>query len=431
MRGAAPKAAPVVWVANPVNNIGKAMIRRRILAGADIVLPDRVIAGGTLVIEHGRIADILSHAVPTSTDVVRVDLTGHTIVPGFVDLHVHGLEGIDTQDGPGAVAALAMRMPKFGVTAFSPTTIACPPDELRMVIDAVRACRLAPAPGSARVLPAHLESNFINPDYKGAQPLSCLRTPASALQAESAAAERPSGATFSGADILRVIDAAGPDVGIVTLAPELDGALALIARLVASGRIVSLGHSAATFDIGVEAIRAGARHATHLFNRMPPLGHREPGLAGAVLQSPEIAAEIVCDGFHVHPGMLRMTIAAKGTDRVMAITDGSAGAGLPPGTRTKLGGRTIEVRQQGAFLEDNTLAGSTATMDRVFRLLTSLGGLGLVDAVALCSTTPARELGLTGLGVIATGALADLVVLGPQWNVAETYVDGIPCLGRH
>jgi N-acetylglucosamine-6-phosphate deacetylase len=322
-------------------------------------------------------------------------------------------------------------MPKYGVTAFSPTTVACPPAELLIVISAVRACREAPAARSARVLPAHLESNFINPDYRGAQPISCLRMPAAALAAGGEHRQSAQSLDFSGADILRVIEEAGPDVGIVTLAPELDGAMALIRRLVASGRIVSLGHSAATFDIAIDAIRAGARQATHLFNRMPPVGHREPGLAGAVLQAPEVAAEIVCDGHHVHPGMLRMAVAAKGADRIMAITDGTAGAGLPSGTRARLGGRTIDVRDQGAFLEDNTLAGSTATMDRVFRVLTGVGGLGFVDAATVCATTPARELGLTGHGIIAPGAVADLVVLGPQLAVVETYIAGQPCLGRH
>ena len=154
-----------------------------VLAGADIVLPDRVTPGGTIIIENGRIASILSRVVPTASDVPRVDLRGHTVVPGFIDVHVHGVEGIDSLDGPGAVRDLAARMPKYGVTAFSPTTVACPPAELRIVIDAVRACREAPAARSARVLPAHLESNFINPDYKGAQPISCLRIPAAALAA--------------------------------------------------------------------------------------------------------------------------------------------------------------------------------------------------------------------------------------------------------
>jgi len=404
------------------------MTQLLVLAGADIVLPDRVIAGGTLFIKDGRIADIVGRVVPTAADVARVNLGGHLVVPGFIDVHVHGVEGIDSLDGPDAVRDLAARMPKYGVTAFAPTTIACPPAALRAVIEAVRACREAPAARSARVLPAHLESNFVNPDYTGAQPIGCLRMPPSTLSAGAPDAPARAGEEFSGADILRVIEAAGPDVGIVTLAPELADAMALIRRLVASGRIVSLGHSAATFDVAIDAIRAGARQATHLFNRMPPVGHREPGLAGAVLQAPEIAAEIVCDGFHVHPGMLRMAIAAKGTDRMMAITDGSAGAGLAPGTRARLGGRPIDVREQGAFLEDGTLAGSTATMDRVFRVLTSVGGLGFVDAATLCATTPARELGLTGLGVIAPGAVADLVVLGPQLNVVETYIDGRPSL---
>ena len=404
------------------------MTQRLVLAGADIVLPDRVISGGTIFIENGRIIDIVARVVPTDSEVARVNLDGHLVVPGFVDVHVHGVEGIDSLDGPHAVRDLASRMPKYGVTAFAPTTVACPPAELRMVIEAVRACREAPVAGSARVLPAHLESNFINPDYKGAQPIGCLRTPSSALSVGRDDERSSAGEDFSGADILRVIEAAGPDVGIVTLAPELSDAMTLISRLVAAGRIVSLGHSAATFEIAIEAIRAGARQATHLFNRMPPVGHREPGLAGAVLQAPEMAAELVCDGYHVHPGMLRTAIAAKGTDRIMAITDGSAGAGLSPGTRTRLGGRTINVREQGAFLEDNTLAGSTATMDRVFRVLTGVGGLGFVDAAVLCATTPARELGLAGHGVIATGAVADLVVLGPRLTVVQTYIAGSACL---
>ncbi|MEI6670379.1 MAG: hypothetical protein WCP29_19730, partial [Acidobacteriota bacterium] len=199
---------------------------RLVLAGPDIVLPDRVIAGGTLVVEDGLITGIVSHALPASSGALHLDLTGHFVVPGFVDIHVHGLEGIDSLDGPDAVRDLAARMPAYGVTAFSPTTVACPPAQLRMVLDAVRACRESPAAGSARVLPAHLESNFINPDYKGAQPLSCIRTPASALATRDRVRRCATGDEFSGADILHLIEDAGPDVGIVTLAPELDEAMA-------------------------------------------------------------------------------------------------------------------------------------------------------------------------------------------------------------
>jgi len=408
------------------------MTTRLVLAGADVVLPDRVLAGAMLVIEDGRITDILPRPVPTDSSVRRIDLPGHLIVPGFVDVHVHGLDGLDTQDGPDAVAAIAARMPRHGVTAFSPTTVACPPEELRRVLEAVRACRERPVAGRARVLPAHLESNFINPDYKGAQPAACLRLPRSAFgpRTPEGGAAAPDGPSFTGADILAVIDEAGPDVGIVTVASELDGGLELIRHLVRQGRIVSLGHSAATFEQTSEAIRAGARHATHLFNRMPPVGHREPGLAGAILQAPEVAAEIVCDAYHVHPAMVRVALAAKGADRVMAITDGSAGAGLAPGSTARLGGRTLHVTDQAAFLDDHTLAGSTATMDRVFRVLTGLIGVGLVEAAILCATTPARELGLVGMGIIAPGAVADLAILDSRMSVVETCIAGHPCLGR-
>jgi N-acetylglucosamine-6-phosphate deacetylase len=229
---------------------------------------------------------------------------------------------------------------------------------------------------------------------------------------------------FDGRDILAEIEIAGDSVGIVTLAPELDGALDLIGRLVSRGRRVSLGHSGATLAQSRAAIEAGARHATHLFNRMPPLSHREPGLAGAILTSAEVAAEIICDGVHVHRDMVRMAIAAKGTARMMAITDGVAAAGLSEGSTASLGGRTIRVRNSAAYLEDGTLAGSVATMDQVFRFLINDVGLSLHDGAQLCATTPASELGLTDLGSIIKGAIADLVVMDRDLTVKQTYIGG-------
>ena len=174
---------------------------------------------------------------------------------------------------------------------------------------------------------------------------------------------------------------------------------------------------------------AGARQATHLFNRMTPAGHREPGLAGAALCHDDIAAEIVCDGVHVHPAIVRLAVAAKGPSRVMAVTDGTAGSGLEPGARATLGGRPITVRE-AAYLDDGTLAGSVLTMDRAFAFLAGPVGLSLVDAVRLTSTTPARELGLQGHGVLVAGASADLVVLDRRFQVVETYVAGRRVFGR-
>ena len=383
------------------------------LANADLVLPDRLMSAATLVIDGDRILDILQDAPAPSPDDLHFDLHGHTVVPGFVDVHVHGVEGADTLDGGDAIARIASRLPRFGVTAFCPTSIACSPAKLRTMLAAVRAARFARPSASSRVLPAHLESNFINPEYKGAQPLECLRVPGGS---------RTDG-EFTGEAILEEIAAARPDVGIITIAPEIDGAMPLIRSLVGHGHRVSLGHSGATYEQALEGIAAGARHATHLFNRMPPVSHRAPGLAGAVLESEDIAAELICDGVHVHPSMVKVAIAAKSPSRILAITDGTAGAGLPPGSRTAIGGRPITVRE-AAYLDDGTLAGSVLTMDRAFGKLVSTMGLSLVDAATICATTPSRSLGLQGFGVVAPGAMADLAVLGPDLTVTQTWISG-------
>jgi len=267
------------------------------------------------------------------------------------------------------------------------------------------------------VLGAHLESNFISPDYRGAQPVECLRLPSRDRL------DAPGGA-FAGQDILDEIASARAEVAIITVAPELDGVLDLVGALADAGHIVSLGHSGATYAQGLEGVQRGARHATHLFNRMPPFAHRAPGLVGAILQAEEIAAELICDGFHVHPAVIHTAIAAKRPSRVLAITDGTAASGLPAGARAALGGQPITVGESAAFLDDGTIAGSIATMDRVFRTLVGRVGVSLVDAATLCATTAARELGLVGHGLLVVDAVADLVVLDSQLAVVQTYIGG-------
>ena len=412
-----------------------------VLSGAALVLPDRLLSSGTLVIEAGRITEIRQDAAaphgPSS-----FAFHGHYIVPGFIDVHVHGVDGADSQDPGDPIAFVAGRLPKYGVTAFCPTTVACPPGMLRQVLDQVRRARQTPGGRSARVLPAHLESNFINPEYRGAQPSGCLRSPAGLKgppyvpsapataklgtnpTSEGGSVSASRSEDFDGADILAEIERAAPDVGIVTVAPELAGGLDLIRWLAGRGHYVSLGHSAATYDEALAGVAAGARQSTHLFNRMPPLHHRAPGLAGAVLQADEVAAEIICDGVHVHPALVRAAIAAKRPSRVMAITDATAAAGLPVGGRASIGGHPITAGESTALLDDGTIAGSVTTMDRVFQFLVAAVGLSLVDAATLCATTPARELGLVGHGVLAVDAAADLVVLDANFAVVQTYVGG-------
>jgi N-acetylglucosamine-6-phosphate deacetylase len=368
----------------------------------------------TVVVEGDRIVDLIAGPRAVDAHEERIDLGGAVVAPGLIDVHVHGVLGVDTLDGAGAVARIAAELPRFGVTAFCPTTVACDPETLERFLIEVGSLRRAVPGEAARVLPAHLESNFINPEFAGAQPHGCLRTPHGAARAPG---------EFSGDDVLEVIARHRADIGIVTMAPEIPGGFELVQALVAMGVRVSLGHSGASFDEAQQAIAGGARHATHLFNRMRPMTHRDPGLTGAVLASEEVAAELICDGRHVHPAVMRVAIAAKGAGRMMAITDGTAGSGLAPGSRARLGGRTIAVGDV-ATLDDGTLAGSVLTMDRVVSCLAGPCGLDLVSVVRLCSTTPARELGLVGHGALSKGAAADLTVFSSHLRPQQTWVGG-------
>jgi N-acetylglucosamine-6-phosphate deacetylase len=385
------------------------------LRGGRVVTPGGVIEVGTVGVEHGRIIEVAAGAGAAGAE--DVECGGCWVLPGFIDTHIHGAHGVDALDGGDAVARVATMLPRFGVTGFLPTSVACPPDVLSAFLGAVDAAAQAPPPAAARVLGAHLESNFINPDYKGAQPARCLRLPP--RPGDEAVAD----GVFTGAAIRAAIDRQAAAVSIVTLAPELPGALDLVRDLAGAGHRVSLGHSAATYEQGLEAIAAGARHATHLFNRMPPLSHRAPGLAGAVLAAvDDVTCEIIGDGYHVHPSMVRVAVRAKGPGGVVGITDATAGAGLAVGATARLGEHTIRVQPGRAELPDGTLAGSVATMDAVFRLLASL--CGVAEAAQMSSTTPATALGRPDLGRIAPGACADLVVLDSAFRVRQTWVAG-------
>ncbi len=399
--------------------------RLTVLTGGRIVLPGQVLDNASLIVEGHRIAGIEPRPIDRLSGADVRSVAGCTVVPGFVDVHLHGLEGTDVLDGPGAVAQVAARLPRYGVTAFCPTSVACAPGMLGVFLESVATAMAHPAPGTARVLPAHLESNFIHPDWAGAQPADCLRTYV------------PTGTdadTFSGHDIVQVMLGHAAAVGIVTLAPELPGGLDLVRRLVAHGVVVSMGHTGATYAQAREAIDAGVTHATHLFNRMTPFTHREPGAAGAVLESVRVSAEIICDGVHVHPSAVALAVRMKSAEHVMAITDASACAGLPAGSQARLGGRLIRSTPRAAVLDGGerrgTLAGSVTTMDRVFRLLVQDIGMPLGDAVRLCATTPCRQLGLADRGRIADGQLADLVVLDGGLQVVQTWIGG-RLVGEH
>lgn len=387
-----------------------------VLSGGRLVLPDRVVEGGSLLIEGGHIAGVEPRPLDRVANATVRSMAGLTVVPGFIDVHVHGVDGIDLLDDDGAVARVAARLPRYGVTAFCPTSVACEAASLDAFLAAVGTAQAAAAPDSARVLRAHLESNFINPAWAGAQPPAHLRRPDGTGDVQADA--------FTAADIRRVLAARAAVIGIVTLAPELPGALDLVRELAARGHVVAMGHTGASYEEARAAIEAGVTHATHLFNRMTPLTHREPGVVGAVLESPTVVAELICDGQHVHPAAVALAARVKSVERAIAITDASACAGLPVGARARLGGQPIIATERGARLENGTLAGSVATMDAAFRMLVGEAGLPLVDAARMCATTPARQLGLGRRGRLAKGHAADLVVLDEHLRVVQVWIDG-------
>jgi N-acetylglucosamine-6-phosphate deacetylase len=268
------------------------------------------------------------------------------------------------------------------------------------MVAACEAAREVPNDG-ARVLGMHLEGPFLNPVKKGAHDPGLMRPP-----------------TLSAA---RQMVGAGPRM--VTLAPELPGAGAVIEELLGAGVLVSAGHSAATYEQAQRAIETGVRFATHLFNAMPPWGHREPALPGAVLTAQAVTAGLIADGIHVHPAGLEAAIRLKGPGAVALTTDMVSAAGAPPG-RYRLGSREVISDGTRVCLTDGTLAGGAATMDGLVRLVAGLPGVELRHAVEMAALTPARALGEEQLGRIACGMPADLVLLDRELRVRMTLVDG-------
>lgn len=321
------------------------------------------------------------------------------ILPGFVDLHAPGGGGADALAGGEAVRTIARNHARHGTTALLPSPVTAPADELDRAVASIAAVHAERRPDEARVLGAHVEGPFLDPAMLGAQPPH-LRPPDLSL-------------------VHRLCES-GP-VKIVTLAPELPGALPVIRALVAHGVRVQLGHSSATYGQTRDAMWAGATGFAHLFNRMSPLLHRAPGMVGAALADAEFAA-IIPDMVHVDAGAIRAALRA--IPRLFCVTDAVAAAGMPDG-HYPLGSHTVEKRGPAVFLADGTLAGSALTMDRALRNLLEIG-LELPDASRRLSNYPADFLGLDDRGRIAPGAWADLVVLDQDLRVRQVIVEGVP-----
>ncbi|NRR30990.1 N-acetylglucosamine-6-phosphate deacetylase [Oxalobacteraceae bacterium] len=319
------------------------------------------------------------------------------ILPGFIDLHVHGGGGKDTMEGGGAVHAIAATHARHGTTSMLATTMTAPPEDIDLALQGIGEACANRRTGEARVLGAHLEGPYINSGKLGAQPDF-------ARAAKLADVERLE--TFA-------------PIKLITVAPEIAGHLDLVRELTDAGMRVQIGHTLGSYEDGVAALEHGAAGFTHLFNAMPGLHHREPGMVGAALAHAQYA-EIIVDLLHVHPGAIRTALRA--IPHLYCVTDSTAATGMPDG-EYMLGRHTVHKCMGGVRLADGTLAGSTLTMDQALRNLVGLG-LDLADASARVSSNAADYLGLQERGRLSPGAYADVVVLDRDLNLKAVYIEG-------
>ncbi len=349
---------------------------------------------GRLWHEGGRIVGIEGELID---EAAARNAEAPILLPGFVDLHVHGGAGRDMMEGGAAAVAIAQAHARHGTTSLLATTMTAPLDELREALTSLQPACLARAAGAARIHGIHLEGPYLSAARLGAQP-DFTRT-----------------ATLE--EVMALHELA--PIRLITLAPEVPGHLALISALRAAGLTVQIGHSEASYDIGVAALAAGAAGFTHLFNAMSPLHQRAPGLVGAALAH-ATHAEIIPDLLHVHPGALR--VALRAIPKLYCVTDSTAGAGMPDGPY-RLGRQVVHKCLGGMRLADGTLAGSALTMDQALRNLVSLG-LSVQEASARTATHAAGYMGWADRGRLAVGASADVVMLNRDLQVTAVLVEG-------
>ncbi len=366
------------------------------ITGGRVFTPEGPIAAD-LEIREGTIVGIGTGTTGDTT----IDARGLSVVPGFIDLQINGGFGHDFTNDPSTIWDVGRRLPETGVTAFLPTIITSPP---RSVEQAMRVLDAGPPPGYVGAVPLglHLEGPFLSPRRPGVHRLDLLRTPESA-EVETWTPER--------------------HVRLVTLAPELSGGLELVENLADRGVVVSVGHSDASYDEGLAAFDAGASVGTHLFNAMPPLHHREPGLVAALLTDPRPVVSVVVDGFHVHPAVVEIVWAVKGPERFLLVTDAMAAMGSPPGTYP-LTDLEVTVDDRGPRDSAGRLAGSALAFDAAVRNLVEFTGSSLSDALRAGTTTPAALLGDPTRGRLQVGARADLTLLDDRLRVVATLVAG-------
>ena len=364
-----------------------------------IVMPDRIIDGKVLAYD-GQISGYINAGdIPEGTEVI--DAQGNYVCPGFVDIHIHGYLNEDTSDGnPEGIRKMAYGIAENGVTSFLPTTMTVSEEEIVAALNAVRSLKKESETwGGAEILGVHAEGPFINPSKKGAQKEECIQKPNAKFLLDNA-------------DIIRH----------VTLAPEMDEGHEAIKEVARNSDIlISMGHTAAGYEEAVSAVADGVSHATHLFNAMTPLAHRDPGVVGAAFAT-DVTVELICDTFHIHPGVFG-TVAKLKPGKLCLITDCTRAGGMPDGEYS-LGGQPIYLKGIECRLADGTIAGSVLKMNIAVRNVLEHTNLSVPEVVAAASLTPAHAIKAYNKGSLKVGCDADIVIADEKFNIKRTIKKG-------
>jgi N-acetylglucosamine-6-phosphate deacetylase len=379
------------------------------LQARELFTPLECVAHPLVCIEDGVVTDISpigSRGIPPGSQVINFG--EGVLAPGFIDMHIHGGAGHDVMDAdPDALTAIEELLCKHGVTTYFPTTITAPIERTLAALDRLAdAIESSASTNGSRAKPAgiHIEGPFISHARPGVHPTSDLLPPTLEM-------------------FERFWQAARGHIKVMTIAPELEGATAVIAEATRRGVCVSMGHSDADLAAARSGVAAGLRHATHTFNAMRPLGHRDPGILGETLMSEKISAEIIADGVHVDPLMVRLFLRLKGPESAVLVTDATAATGMPDG-RYRLGSLEVEVKN-GMCKVGNQLAGSVLTMDKAVQNVVKFANWELAQAVRLATANPARAIALPAKsGMLVPGAAANIVALSPKGDVLKTIVGG-------
>jgi len=362
---------------------------------------------GEVVVSGSHIVDVLpeSEKHPPLPGEEVIDATGHVVAPGFIDVHVHGGGGGDTSErDPEAVSRMSMAHARFGTTSMLPTVYPAPWPEMIGAIDAIEEA-MKEWPQGARILGINMEGPFLNPSKCGALKPECLMMPT-----EDA--------------LTRLVAASDNTIRMITIAPELPGAVGVIKACRERNIRTAVGHSNASYEEMILGINAGINHVTHVFNAMRRTHHRDPGVMGTILINDEITTELICDFYHVHPAMVVLLIKVKPNDKITLVTDALTITGLD-GTTFEADGRQVKVIDGLARLADGTIAGSILTMNKAVKNMVSTGLVPLEDALKMATLVPAKVLGIQhNKGTLLPSSDADIVVMDEDFNVKLTMVEG-------